>query len=57
MVDELWDDLIDEHVDFYTRLLSLHPLLELGADLAGEAAEELVAPADQLLPGSLKAVS
>ena len=56
VIDELWDDLIDEHVDFVARLLGLHPLLELSANLTGEAAQELVAPANKVFPRAQQAV-
>ncbi len=46
VVDELWNDLIDEIIDVSHRLVSTHASLVLLADLAGKAPEVLVTPAN-----------
>ena len=56
VIDEFWDDLIDEHVDLVARLLGLHPLFELSANLTGKATQELVAPANKVFPRAQQAV-
>ena len=55
MVDELWNDLVDELVDLIDRLVLFHASLELLADLTGEAAQVLVAPGDEIFARSLQA--
>ena len=55
MVDELWNDLVDELVDLIDRLVLFHASLELLADLAGKAAQVLVTPGDEISARSLQA--
>ena len=56
MVNELRDDLINQVIDVVDRLLGLHTLLIVLADLTSQAAEILVTPADELAPCALEAI-
>ena len=48
MVNEFWDNLVDQLVNFYHRFVSLNSRLVISANLASQATEVLVTPADQL---------
>ena len=56
MVDKLRDDLIDKPIDLFNRLLTLHTLLVVFADLASEAAQVLMTPTYKLLPRAQQAI-
>ena len=55
MIDELRNDLVYQLVDFFHRLVSLNASLVVLTDLASEATEILVSPADKVLARSQKA--
>lgn len=55
MVDELRDDLVDKLVYFVHTNSRLHSLDELLSDLASQASEILVTPANKFSAGSLQA--
>jgi len=54
VVDELGDDLVDELEDVVGGFVFFKAILVLDADLAREAAEVLVAPANQVFAGAQK---
>ena len=55
MVNELGDDLIHELVNFINRLISLNASLVIDSDLASDATEVLVTPANELSSGTKEA--
>ena len=55
MIDELRNDLVYQLVDFFHRLVSLNASLVVLTNLASEATEILVSPADKVLARSQKA--